>query len=108
VKHGLIEVFAYQETLLIMAVFGIAILAMVWVGFRRWLQSRERIDRLLSERAAEQTAQFSAHVERVEARLKAIEQIVSDGGTRAAAQIEASPSPAADPILKPDPIRPNP
>ena len=34
-NHRLVEVFAYQETLLIMAVFGIAILAMLWVGFRR-------------------------------------------------------------------------
>ena len=60
-KPGLIEVFAYQETLLIMAVFGIAILAMVWFGFRRWLQSKERMDRLLSEQAAEQTAVLRSH-----------------------------------------------
>ena len=100
-KHGLVEVFAYQETLLIMAVFGIAILAMIWVGFRRWLQSRERAHHLLSEQAA----QFGALVERVEARLSEIER---DRGVQPAAQIEPSASPPADPISKPDPLRANP
>ena len=94
-KPGLVEVFAYQETLLIMAVFGIAILAMIWVGFRRWLQSRERAHQLLSEQAA----QFGALVERVEARLNAIER---DRGLPTAAHIESPASPPADPISKPD------
>lgn len=101
-KPGLIEVFAYQETLLIVAVFGIAILAMVWFGFRRWLQSNQRTDRLLSEQAAERASQFGAHMERVEARLNAIERIVSDGGIQTAAQIDRSISPEADPISKAD------
>lgn len=78
-KHGLVEVVAYQETLLIMAVFGIVTLAMLWVGFRRWLQAKERTDRLLREQAAEQISQFGAYIERVEARLKAIEHVVTDG-----------------------------
>ena len=73
-KHGLVEIFAYQETLLIMAVFGIIILAMIWVGFRRWLQSKERMDRLLGEQAAERGLKDSDRLERVEARLNAIEQ----------------------------------
>lgn len=85
-KHGFIEVFAYQETLLMMAIFGIAILAMVWVGYRRWLQSKERTDRLLSE----QSSQFGAYMDRVEARLSAIEHIVTDGGGQTAAQIDRS------------------
>lgn len=106
-KHGLIEVFAYQETLLIMAVFGIAILAMVWVGFRRWLQFKERIDRLLGEQAAEQASQFGDHMARVEERLNAIEQIVAGGGVQAATQIEKSSTAQSDPISKPDALRAN-
>ena len=102
-KPGLIEVFAYQETLLIMAVFGIAILAMIWFGFRRWLQSKERMDRLLSEQAAQQTAQFGAHMECVEARLNTIEKIVSDGGFQTPPQIEKS-----NLIASTDPTRANP
>jgi len=96
VKHGLVEVFAYQETLLMMAVFGIAILAMIWVGFRRRLRSKERTNRLLSEQAARQTTQFGAQLERVEARLNAIEYIVTDGSAQVVAQVEPS-APAAEP-----------
>lgn len=96
-KHGVVEVFAYQETLLIMAVFGIAVLAMIWVGFRRWLHHKEEIGRLIAAQTAERAAQHGAQMERVEARLKAIEQIVTDGGAQAAAQIEAPPT-------RPEPI----
>lgn len=107
-KHGLVEVFAYQETLLIMAVFGIAILAMVWVGFRRWLQARERTDRLLSEQAAEQSSQFGAYMESVEARLNAIEHIVTDCSIPTSAQIDRSTASQAVPTSKPDPTRADP
>ena len=65
-NHGVVEVFAYQETLLMMAVFGIAILAMIWVGFRRWLQYKEKMGRLIAEQTAERAAQYGAQiVERV-------------------------------------------
>ena len=77
-KHSIVEVFAYQETLLIMAVFGIVILTMIWIGFRQWLHYKERMGRLIAEQTAERAAQYGAHVERVEARLKAIEQIAID------------------------------
>jgi hypothetical protein len=94
-NHGLIEVVAYQETLLIMAVFGIVMLTMLWVGFRRWLQARERTDRLLREQAAEQSSQFGAYIERVEARLKAIEHKVTDDGVQTPAQIDKATDPQA-------------
>ena len=106
VHPGAVEVFAYQETLLIMAVFGIAVLAMTWAGFRRWLQHRERMDRLIAEQTAERSAQNAAQMERVEARLKAIEQIVTDAQT--AAQIETPTKPASNPMSKRDQLRPNP
>jgi hypothetical protein len=80
VKHGVVEVVAYQETLLIMAVFGIVVLAMIWVGFRRWLQHKENMGRLIANQTAELAAQNGAQMERVEARLNAVEQKVSDGG----------------------------
>jgi len=105
VKHGVVEVFAYQETLLIMAVFGIAILAMIWVGFRRWLQYKERMGRLIAEQTTERAAQYGAHMERVEARLKVLEQIVTDGGVHADAEIQAHPTnPLPEPILKRDEV----
>jgi hypothetical protein len=105
VDHGVVEVFAYQETLLIMAVFGIAILAMIWVGFRRWLQYKEKMGRLVAEQTAERAAQYGAHLERVEERLKAVEQLVTNDGVQTAAQIGARrTNPPPDPILKPDQV----
>lgn len=94
-NHGVVEVFAYQETLMIMAVFAIALLVMIWVGFRRWLQQKERMGREI----ADQTAQFSALIERVEARLDAIER------GRTGEQIDARPTnPLPDQISKRDEI----
>lgn len=106
--HGIIDVVAFQEALLMEAVFGITLLAMIWVGFRRWLQHRERMGRLIAEQTAERAAQYGAKMERVEARLKAIEQIVTDGAV-CPAPIEAlSANLAPDAILKRDDANPNP
>jgi predicted phage tail protein len=88
-NHGIVDVFAYQEALLIEAVFGIALLAMIWVGFRRWLQHKERMGQLIAEQTAERAVQHDAQMERVEGRLKTIEQIVTGGEVPAAAQIDA-------------------
>jgi hypothetical protein len=96
--HGIVDVFAYQEALLIEAVLGVAILTMLWVGFRRWLQHKERMGRLIAEQTAERAAQYGANMEHVEARLKAVEQLVTDGGAQPAAQIGTLPS---DPLPEP-------
>ena len=63
---------------------GIAIAA-----FQRWLQHKEKMSELLAHQTAEKAAQYAAHVERIEARLRVVEQIVTDGGAQTAAQIEA-------------------
>ena len=94
-NHGIVDVFAFQEALLVEAIFGIALLAMIWVGFRRWLQHKEKMGRLIAEQTAERAAQNGAQMERVEARLKAVEQIVSDDGVQTPAQIDA---PGTDPL----------
>jgi hypothetical protein len=97
VHHGFLDVFAFQEALLIEAVFGVALLTMIWVGFRRWLRQKERLGRLVAEQTALLAAQHGAQMERVEARLNAIEQNVTGGGT--AMQINVRPpKPLADPI----------
>jgi hypothetical protein len=80
VNHGIVDVFAYQEALLIEAVFAVALLVMVWAGFRRWLQLKEKMGLLIAEQTAERAAQNEAQMERVEGRLTAIEQAVSDSG----------------------------
>jgi hypothetical protein len=45
--------------------------------------------RLIADQTAERAAQYGAHIERVEERLKAVEQIVADGAVQAAGQIGA-------------------
>lgn len=98
-NHPIVEVFAYQETLLMMAVFGIAVLAMIWVGFRRWLQHKERMGRLIADQTAERATQHGADMGRVEARLKAVEQILTDGGDKTLARVDAlGTKPLPDPI----------
>ena len=58
-------------------------------AFQRWLQHKERMSQLIATQTAEKAAQYAAHVERIEARLRVVEEIVTDGGARTAAQIEA-------------------
>ena len=101
--HGVVEVFAYQETLLLMAVFGVAILTMAWVALRRWLQHKENMDRLIAKETAEGSAASGAQMERVEARLAQLERIVGDGSTKSAVQIEPGRAkPLASGLLEAD------
>ena len=57
--------------------------------FKMWLRVKERQIEAQSNLAAEKTAQYAAHTERLEARVRVLEQIVTDGGVQTAAQIEA-------------------
>ena len=97
--HPIVDVFAFQEALLVEAVLAIALLAMIWAGFRRWLQYKERMGRLIAERAAE----GDARMERVEARLKAVEQIVSNGDVQTQIGVTATNA-SSDPVAKRDEV----
>jgi len=57
--------------------------------FKMWLRVKERQIEAQSTLAAEKTAQYAAHTERLEARVRVLEQIATDGGIQTAAQIEA-------------------
>ena len=57
--------------------------------FRMWLKIKEKQIDAQTSLAAEKSAQYASHVERLEARLRVVEQIVTDGGAQTAAQIEA-------------------
>ena len=57
--------------------------------FKMWLRVKEKQIEAQSNLAAEKSAQYAAHVERIEARLRVVEQIVTDSGAQTAAQIEA-------------------
>ena len=57
--------------------------------FRMWLKIKEKQIDAQTNLAAEKSAQYAAHVERIEERLRVIEKIVTDRGVDTAAQIEA-------------------
>ena len=57
--------------------------------FKMWLRVKERQIENQSSLAAEKSAQYAQHMERVEQRLRVLEQIATDGGVQTAAQIEA-------------------
>lgn len=57
--------------------------------FKMWLRMKEKQIEAQTGLAAEKSAQYAAHVERLEARLRVLEQIATDRGVDTAAQIEA-------------------
>jgi len=76
------DVASWIWVLIPLAAIGIA-------PFKMWLKIKERQIDSQTTLAAEKSAQYAAHVERLEARLRVVEQIVTDGGIQTAAQIEA-------------------
>ena len=61
--------------------------------FKMWLRVKERQIDAQTSLTAEKTAQYAAHTERLEARVRVLEQIVTDKGFDTAAQIEALRTP---------------
>ena len=73
-----------------MIVVGIPVIGGIGMSaFQRWLKHKEKMSQLIADQTAEKAAQYAAHVERIEARLRVVEQIVTDSGAQTAAQIEA-------------------
>lgn len=71
-------------------VVGIPVVGGLLVGaFKHWLRHKQKMAEMIASQTAEKAAQYGAHVERIEARLRVLEQIVTDGGAQTAAQIEA-------------------
>jgi hypothetical protein len=67
----------------------IPVTAILIVPFKMWLRIKEKQISSQSNLAAEKSAQYAQHMERVESRLRVLEQIVTDGGIQTASQIEA-------------------
>jgi hypothetical protein len=76
------DVSSWIWVLIPLAAIGIA-------PFKMWLKVKEKQIEAQTSLAAEKSAQYAAHVERIEARLRVLEQIVTDRGIETAAQIEA-------------------
>jgi hypothetical protein len=57
--------------------------------FRMWLRMKERQIDQQSQMTAEKTAQYAAHTERLEQRMRVLERIITDKGIDVADQIES-------------------
>lgn len=80
--------------------FTIFMLAFVVVGlpvtlgvgsemWRRWLNHKEFMAGALNAQAAEKAAQYAAHTERLEQRVRVLERVITDRGITVAGEIEA-------------------
>ena len=73
-----------------MIVVGLPVIGGIWSDMhKRRLKLRERELELLGSQTAERAAQYAAQTERLEARVRVLEQIVTDKGFDTAIQIEA-------------------
>ena len=72
-----------------MVVVGIPVIAGVFAdGFKRWLKHKEKMAQALSAETAEKAAQYAAHTERLEQRVRVLERIVTDKGLEVSDEIE--------------------
>ena len=72
-----------------MIVVGLpVILGVVGGMFKRWLKHKEVMAKALNAETAEKAAQYAAHTERLEQRVRVLERIVTDRGIAVADEIE--------------------
>ncbi|WEK42831.1 MAG: hypothetical protein P0Y64_15990 [Candidatus Sphingomonas colombiensis] len=57
-------------------------------AFKRWLRHKETMATTINAQAAEKAAQYAAHDERLEQRVRVLERIVTDKGIAVADEIE--------------------
>lgn len=57
-------------------------------AFKRWLRHKEAMTKAITVETAEKAAQYAAHVERLEQRVRVLERIVTDRGIDVAEEIE--------------------
>ena len=80
------------EVLIAFFVIALPMLALAYM-FHRWFKLKERRLELEANQAAEKAAQYAASNAELEARVRVLEKIVTDGGLETAAQIEALRTP---------------
>lgn len=72
-----------------MIVVGIPVIcAISFAAFERLLKHKEKMGQLLASETAEKAAQYAAHTERLEQRVRVLERIVTDRGVDIADEIE--------------------
>jgi hypothetical protein len=80
------------EVLIAFFVIGLPMIAFTLI-FNRWFKLKEKRMELEANQAAEKAAQYAASNAELEARVRVLEKIVTDGGLETAAQIEALRTP---------------
>ena len=87
--------------LFFMIVVGIPVIGGIWADIhKRRLKHEERKMELMSQETAEKAAQYAAHTERLEQRVRVLERIITDKGLEVADQIEALRDPPAEARLE--------
>ena len=76
------------QVMIALIVIGLPVLALTFL-LSRWFKLKERKFELEANLAAEKAAQYAASNAELEARVRVLEKIVTDGGMQTAAQIEA-------------------
>ena len=77
--------------LLLLVFFVVVIPVVLGVGsgmFNKWLSHKERAMELTARETAEKAAQYGAHVEKLEQRVRVLERIATDRGADLALEIE--------------------
>lgn len=59
-----------------------------FAAFSTWMKHKEKMGQLLATETAEKAAQYAAHTERLEQRVRVLERIVTDRGVDVADEIE--------------------
>lgn len=68
---------------------SIPIVAIIFAGFKQWLKLKEKQLEVMGNLTAEKTAQYAAHTERLEQRVRVLERILTDRGVALSDEIEA-------------------
>jgi hypothetical protein len=76
------------EVMIALIVIGLPVIS-IFYGFHRFFKFREKQLDADTRLAAEKAAQYAASNAELEARVRVLEKIVTDGGIETAAQIEA-------------------
>lgn len=80
------------EVAIALVVIGLPVIALS-VILLRWMRIKEKRMEIEANSAAERAAQYAASNVELEARVRVLEKIVTDGGLETAAQIEALRAP---------------
>lgn len=67
--------------------------------FKRWLKHKEKMAEALNHETAEKAAQYAAHTDRLEQRVRVLERIVTDKGLAVSDEIERLRDRPAPPAL---------